>query len=1047
MPETIVAPPMADVAGTDATIPRKVHLRDALNYGVLREQGLGHIRRLSTTLWTDHNLHDPGITILEVLCYALTDLAYRTEFATVDLLTAPDGTMDRSGLPPAHEVLPTAPRTIADYRRLLLRIEDVHNAWLDPMNDPADPGNYRQSEIAIYRDDVARTLTFNALNAGGQPNAPIALSGLYRVMVELDVDDQLGPLNESRLVYRVRRGPLKGVVLSFESRDASIGSGALDFDAVIVSATVNNVAVSPDEVTAKVPREFTAQVTLGLVGGGTVPLTQGSLAVVEDRPRPGQPALTIDAAALTTVLEDITEDGLLPLFWTKQQRRRQALDAVRSVLHANRGLCEDFLTVDTIRPYRLGVCADITVKPDADLEQVQAAVVFAIEQYLSAPVRYRTLGEMLASGSTPDEIFNGPFVDFGFTFDGKPVFSRPGFITDDDLAASELRREVRTSDIVNVVVDIDGVEAVSGISLRAYDARGKALAPSESWTLDVPPGHQPVLAFDLSKLLFLRDGIPYRARDGEFTRTLDQLRETARRKLYVAPDQVLPTPRGRWRHLDSYVSIQHELPANYKVGVARISPREAPTRIAQARQLKGYLTFFDKLLVDYLAQLRGVRDLYSLKKGVKRTWGSGNLTGIAPSLEDDFASEFLVPGAVDGDGSIPSLAESEEQFLARRNRVLDHLLARFAERFADYAAMSFRLSGDRVHTSQELLEAKIGFLEQYPALSRQRGQAANLRPEDAALAWNSDNISGIERRVGRLLGLDERRSRRQDLHCADHFDLLFAVDPAGAAFRVMVRDSENHSLFASAETFPDAPKARAAARRVYAILRETGTVAVDGTGAPPWKFRLVAGTTTLTHNADFPNELEATRAARAVLDRYDELLAQCGEPTDKDPQGGEGLHLIEHILLRPTSNLDPLMSSCVDGDCECGCGDSDPYSFRISVVLPYWPRRNRHMAFRALVERTIREEAPAHVQVKICWIGQQQMSLLDVAFREWLEARAAATPDVPLVRRTTARLIEILQSLTSVYPAATLHDCEVGDLDTPVRLGSTALGIFRRSSP
>ena len=38
MPDTMVAaPPMPDVAGTNATIPRKIQLPDALNYGVLRE--------------------------------------------------------------------------------------------------------------------------------------------------------------------------------------------------------------------------------------------------------------------------------------------------------------------------------------------------------------------------------------------------------------------------------------------------------------------------------------------------------------------------------------------------------------------------------------------------------------------------------------------------------------------------------------------------------------------------------------------------------------------------------------------------------------------------------------------------------------------------------------------------------------------------------------------------------------------------------------------------------------------------------------------------
>lgn len=45
------------------------------------------VRSLAGDTWTDHNTHDPGITILDQLCYALTDLGYRTQFALPDLLT------------------------------------------------------------------------------------------------------------------------------------------------------------------------------------------------------------------------------------------------------------------------------------------------------------------------------------------------------------------------------------------------------------------------------------------------------------------------------------------------------------------------------------------------------------------------------------------------------------------------------------------------------------------------------------------------------------------------------------------------------------------------------------------------------------------------------------------------------------------------------------------------------------------------------------------------------------------------------------------------
>ena len=46
------------------------------DYEKLHLEGIDHIQKLSGKQWTDYNFHDPGITILEQICYALTDLGY-----------------------------------------------------------------------------------------------------------------------------------------------------------------------------------------------------------------------------------------------------------------------------------------------------------------------------------------------------------------------------------------------------------------------------------------------------------------------------------------------------------------------------------------------------------------------------------------------------------------------------------------------------------------------------------------------------------------------------------------------------------------------------------------------------------------------------------------------------------------------------------------------------------------------------------------------------------------------------------------------------------
>ncbi|MFP3244884.1 MAG: hypothetical protein RXR20_10015, partial [Paraburkholderia sp.] len=62
---------------SSATIPRDPPSNPAQDYAALLALGLDYCQRLTEDTWTDYNEHDPGITILEQLCYALTDLGLR----------------------------------------------------------------------------------------------------------------------------------------------------------------------------------------------------------------------------------------------------------------------------------------------------------------------------------------------------------------------------------------------------------------------------------------------------------------------------------------------------------------------------------------------------------------------------------------------------------------------------------------------------------------------------------------------------------------------------------------------------------------------------------------------------------------------------------------------------------------------------------------------------------------------------------------------------------------------------------------------------------
>src|SRR5262245_60341394 len=90
-----------------------------MNYSALRESGMEWIRLWAKTSWTDHNIHDPGITMLEAFSYAMTELGLRLDLDVADLLRSGESHAAPQ-LEPAHRVLPVGPVNAADLRRVLL---------------------------------------------------------------------------------------------------------------------------------------------------------------------------------------------------------------------------------------------------------------------------------------------------------------------------------------------------------------------------------------------------------------------------------------------------------------------------------------------------------------------------------------------------------------------------------------------------------------------------------------------------------------------------------------------------------------------------------------------------------------------------------------------------------------------------------------------------------------------------------------------------------------------------------------------------------------
>ncbi|NOY84872.1 MAG: hypothetical protein GXO96_08660 [Nitrospirae bacterium] len=130
------------------SIIRKKASLDAYSAEGLKSEGLKVVQDLSGETWTDYNLHDPGVTILEQVCYALTDLIYRTDFDTADYLTDKSGKIDseKQALFHAESIFPSQAITLEDYRKILFdALPEIDYVWMRLLENEnaALSGDYR----------------------------------------------------------------------------------------------------------------------------------------------------------------------------------------------------------------------------------------------------------------------------------------------------------------------------------------------------------------------------------------------------------------------------------------------------------------------------------------------------------------------------------------------------------------------------------------------------------------------------------------------------------------------------------------------------------------------------------------------------------------------------------------------------------------------------------------------------------------------------------------------------------------------------------------
>ncbi|MGK6352097.1 hypothetical protein [Parapedobacter sp. DT-150] len=977
----------------------------AMDYELLRREGLKHIESLAHRLWTDYNVHDPGITILEALCYAITELGYRSQFDMKELLAGATGQPFYT----AKQILTVNPLTIPDYRKLLVDIEGVNNAWLQP--SPVQ-------EVPVYFNHDEDGLQFAATDEA------IRFNGLYDVLLDLEVHDTFGDLNTGDVLVSnpaFKYSPMEEIPAGEFYLKVELPA-VNQVEATLLTGELASATVVKDTA---VPEGFLLKAS----ADGAEPLTIPFRVTIPKHPAAGR----ITNEHIWQLLKKAPfAQEIFDIYLSKMKLAKAILDNASARLKAHRNLCEDFKSVTHIEAEEIAFCFDVDVAPGADIEQVQAEVFFLIEHYLNPPIQFYTLHALLDRGVPVDEIFDG-------------VVLSHGFIDNAQLADTQLKQTIRTSDIINLLMDVPGVQGIRNFVMTKYDRNGQPVPGTIGlrWYMHISAGHKPVLATATSKILFFKNNIPFLANYQEARDTILLLHAQRNAVKLQATQEDLPVPDAAPRDTARYWPVQYDLPTVYGVGEHGLPAHADELRRGQRQQLRGYLLFFEQVLADFFAQLTHAKALFSTND-IKQTYFAQYLDPIhgVEEVVDEALKTIITQGAdmASGQRDWRWLYEKRIDFEDRRGRFLDHLLARFGESFNDYALLLYRVNyeertAEKIEAST-LMQAKINTLKHYPEISRDRAKAYHYAPlsadglPDESKLWDTDNVSGLEKRVGFLTGIADISRRylycikQVTIHCeeANIGDEVTCTHYFGLTTRTGTR-------FQSPR-FPTKAEAEAALASLWELSTDAGNYTYSSK-----KIKLKKASKVILES----EETFATKkiANQVVNTLVAEITAGCNDPL--------GFHLVEHVLLRPRNTAFGLIQTCPD-DAECRCG-MDAYSYQASVILPYWPGHFDNMTFRTYFEQKIREEAPAHILLKVCWISNEQMRVFEIAYRNWVSALAtfeyAGRQEADELRVANDQLVGILGQLHSVYPQATLHDCEESDIaSNVVLLGKTVLGTF-----
>ncbi|MFZ0598985.1 MAG: hypothetical protein WAM46_18510 [Flavobacterium sp.] len=529
----------------------KTKLPSHQDFNFLKGEAIDFIQNHIGKEWTNFNPSDPGMTILDQFCYALTELGYCTDFSIPDILTDATGKIaidDQFYLP--YKILTTSPYTINDYRKYLI------------------DGNENIFNVTI-----------------------------------ISYNNNIFPINRIYQVY---------------------------------------LYINPDII-------------------------------------------------------DVNES-------------KNICKSAFYYLNKSRNLGEIFNLPIALQAQNCWIGGKIEITKEVDLYAVLLELQSAIREFIFAKPAQLSFETLIANGYNAAAIYDGPYL-------------KNGWILNESL--TDKIDQIKAINLIPVIESVTGIVTVSGLQLYQDEKIVSVLQTTVNQILSID-----ILGSYKSKNLTITCNgkeVPFDA-FGPLMITPDKFEETTANLNNKAH---LKLPKSNFRDINTYYSIQNTFPQQYNIGADKVADDSAPIQVAQSRQLKGYLTLFDQILANQFSQLANVSKLFSFTNSVcgapsdeesfyavKDKEQQKNLEypvpykmfspsyfyqslytvpHIRPILKDSKTFDYSFGNETEAEQKETSwfdyqqdpynpyifgmmkLIEEEDVNLDRRNKLLDHLLARHGE--------------------------------------------------------------------------------------------------------------------------------------------------------------------------------------------------------------------------------------------------------------------------------------------------------------------------------------------------------------------------------